>query len=124
MVVRTIFTILPGWDSFCENATRRTLSSSAVNLRSLLISFYLLLLIVVVTVSGVSYWRNDQEHQRLLAQEQQVRLRLAEARARLADQERVLDRLRNDPSYVETVIRRRLGYAKPGEIIFRFEDQQ
>jgi cell division protein FtsB len=95
-----------------------------VNLRSLLISFYLLLLIVVVAVSGVSYWRNDQEHRRLLAQEQQMRLRLDETRARLADQERVLDRLRNDPSYVETVIRRRLGYAKSGEIVFRFEDQQ
>ncbi|MDR2675270.1 MAG: septum formation initiator family protein [Opitutaceae bacterium] len=93
-----------------------------MNLRSLLISFYLLLLIVVVAASGISYWRNDREHRRLLAQEQQVRLRLAEARARLADQERILDRLRNDPAYVETVIRRRLGYAKPGETIFRFED--
>jgi cell division protein FtsB len=95
-----------------------------VNLRSLLISFYLLLLIVVVAASGVSYWQNDREYRRLLKQEQQVRSRLDDARARLADQERVLDRLRNDPSYVETVIRRRLGYAKPGEIIFRFEDQQ
>jgi cell division protein FtsB len=29
--------------------------------------------------------------------------------------------MRNDPAFVETVIRRRLGYAKPDEFIFRFE---
>ncbi|MBP9914392.1 MAG: septum formation initiator family protein, partial [Opitutaceae bacterium] len=34
----------------------------------------------------------------------------------------ILDRLRNDPEYVEKVIRRRVGYAKPDEFIFRFED--
>jgi len=30
-------------------------------------------------------------------------------------------RLRTDPAYVERVIRRQLGYAKPDEFIFRFE---
>ncbi|MDR0901168.1 MAG: septum formation initiator family protein [Opitutaceae bacterium] len=93
-----------------------------MNLRSVLISFYLLLFVAVVAGLGVSTWRNEQELQRIRKQEQQVRLRLAQARERLADQERALERLRKDPAYVETVIRRRLGYAKPGEIIFRFED--
>jgi cell division protein FtsB len=41
---------------------------------------------------------------------------------RLKSQERVLDRLRNDPAYVDRVIRKKLGYAKPDEFIFRFED--
>jgi cell division protein DivIC len=34
----------------------------------------------------------------------------------------VLDRLRNDPAYVDKVIRKKLGFAKPDEDIFRFED--
>jgi predicted glycoside hydrolase/deacetylase ChbG (UPF0249 family) len=38
--------------------------------------------------------------------------RLAEAQARLAEQERVLERLRTDPEFVEKVIRQRLGYAE------------
>jgi cell division protein FtsB len=47
------------------------------------------------------------------------RLRVAEER--LAHQEEQLRRMREDPAYVELVIRRRLGYAKPDELIFRFE---
>lgn len=49
------------------------------------------------------------------------RRRLAEAQARLAVQEKILERLRTDPTYVEKVLRRH-GYAKPGDYIFRFED--
>jgi cell division protein FtsB len=62
------------------------------------------------------------EYARLQTVEAATRQRLAVVEARLAEQEMVLDRLRTDPSYVEMVIRRRLGYAKPEEYIFRFED--
>ncbi len=51
-----------------------------------------------------------------------ARQRLAEVEARLTEQEIVLERLRNDPAYVERVIRSRLGYAKPEEFVFRFSD--
>ena len=47
--------------------------------------------------------------------------RLAAAKARLAEQERILERLRTDPAFVEKVLRQRLGYARPGEVIFRFD---
>lgn len=47
--------------------------------------------------------------------------RLTAAKARLAEQERILERLRNDPAFVEKVVRQRLGYARPGEVIFRFD---
>jgi cell division protein FtsB len=33
-----------------------------------------------------------------------------------------IDALRNDPKAVERLAREKLGYAKPGEIVFRFED--
>jgi cell division protein FtsB len=45
-----------------------------------------------------------------------------EVETKLAEQELVLERLRSDPAYVERVIRRRLGYAKPDEFVFRFEE--
>jgi cell division protein FtsB len=47
---------------------------------------------------------------------------LAEAEQRLRDQEHVLQRLRTDPAYVEMKIRQRLGYARPEEFIFRFDE--
>jgi len=34
----------------------------------------------------------------------------------------VLERLRTDPEYVDKVIRRKLGYAKPDEFIFHFAE--
>jgi cell division protein FtsB len=51
-----------------------------------------------------------------------TRQRLVEVETKLAEQELVLERLRSDPAYVERVIRRRLGYAKPDEFVFRFEE--
>ena len=47
---------------------------------------------------------------------------VAEAELRLKYQEQVLERLRTDPAYVEKVIRRKLGYARPEEYVFRFEN--
>ncbi len=62
------------------------------------------------------------EYERVREVEVQTRRRLAEVETRLAEQEVVLERLRTDPAYVEMVIRRRLGYAKPDEFVFRFDE--
>ena len=47
---------------------------------------------------------------------------LAAAKARLAEQEQFLSRLRTDPVLAEKVIRQRLGYGRPGEVVFRFDN--
>lgn len=93
-----------------------------MNLRRILISLYLALFVGAGLVSGVFLWQAHGEYSRLLRIEAASRQRLAAAEARLKEQERILDRLRNDPSYVEKVIRRRLGYVKSDEFVFRFED--
>ena len=58
----------------------------------------------------------------LRAQEAANRRRLAEAEARLAEQEKYLDQLRHDPALVERIIRQKLGYARSEEFVFRFEE--
>lgn len=92
-----------------------------MTLRRLIIVFYLLLFLSLAAGSGVFFWQTRREYDRLLTIEARSKQRLAEAEQKLKEQERMLDRLRNDPAYVELVIRRRLGYAKPDEYIFRFE---
>jgi cell division protein DivIC len=92
-----------------------------VTLRRLIIAFYLLLFLSLAAGSGVFFWQTRREYVRLQDIERRSRERLAEAEQKLKEQERVLDRLRTDPAYVEMIIRRRLGYAKPEEYIFRFE---
>jgi cell division protein FtsB len=76
----------------------------------------------VVAALAVVLSQTRAEYARLRELEAQTRHRLAEVETRLAEQEIVLQRLREDPAYVENVIRRRLGYAKPDEFVFRFED--
>ncbi len=62
------------------------------------------------------------EYDQVRQVEARTRLRLKEVETKLAEQELVLERLRTDPAYVERVIRRRLGYAKPDEFVFRFDE--
>ncbi|MEO7414706.1 MAG: septum formation initiator family protein [Opitutaceae bacterium] len=63
------------------------------------------------------------EYDRLRQMEAGNRQRLAEAQTRLQEQERILERLRTDPAYVEKVIFRRWGYAKPDQVIFDFRNE-
>ena len=60
----------------------------------------------------------------LRAQEAAGQRRLAEAEARLQQQEKYLDRLKHDPALVEVLIRQKLGYAKGDEFVFRFEEEK
>jgi cell division protein DivIC len=94
-----------------------------VNFRRLIIFVYLLLFLTLAVGSGIFFWQTRQEYNHLLIVEQQSRQRLEEAKLKLREQERVLERLRSDPAYVEMVIRRRLGYARPDEMIYRFPAQ-
>lgn len=93
-------------------------------MRRLVLTVYLLLFVVLAAGSLTFAWQTWQEYQRMeeVARITAERLRVAEER--LAHQEEQLRRMREDPAYVEMVIRRRLGYAKPDELIFRFEPPQ
>lgn len=79
---------------------------------------------------GVALWATSfflQIHREvagLRALESANRARLAAAEARLQQQQKYLDQLRNDPALVERVIRRKMGYSHPDEFVFRFEERQ
>jgi cell division protein FtsB len=47
---------------------------------------------------------------------------VADLQVRLAEQQRTVSRLRNDPAFIERAIREQLHYARPGETIFRFDN--
>lgn len=89
--------------------------------RSVRLTIYLVVFAVLAVGSLTFGWQTWQEYQRLQEVSRVTSERLLVAQQRLADQQEQLRRLREDPSYVELVIRRRLGYAKPDEMIFRFE---
>ena len=84
----------------------------------------LIMIAASVIVIGVCAWDWLQQHKEynLLRQtEARTLTNIATQRHVLREKQIELERLRNDPAFVEMMIRRRLGYAKPGEIIYRFE---
>ncbi len=88
--------------------------------RRLLIALYALLFVGSGVGAGALFFDAQAEYQQLKLAEAVSQRRLAEAQARLAEQEKILQRLRTDPEFVEKVLRQR-GYLKPGEYIFRYE---
>lgn len=93
-----------------------------MNLRRLIIPVYVVLMAAMALAAGSWFLEARAEYRQLKHTEAANRQILADAKARLQEQEVILQRLRTDPSFVEKVIRKRLGFAKPGEVIFRFED--
>jgi cell division protein FtsB len=83
-----------------------------------------------VAFAGVTFWgvsffvQMHRDITALRAQEAHNQRRLADAEAKLAEQEKYLDQLRHDPVLVERLIRQKLGYAKDAEFVFRFEDPE
>jgi cell division protein FtsB len=93
-----------------------------VKLRRLILSLYLAFFAAIGVGAGLFFLDAREEYLRLRAIQVEDIRRLGEAEARLREQEIILQRLRTDPAYVEKVIRRKLGYARPDETIFRFEN--
>jgi len=93
-----------------------------VNLRRLLLCLYLAVFAGVSIAAWLYFDDAQKEYQHLRAVEAQNRLRLDEAERELQREEVILQRLRTDPAYVEQQIRRRLGYARPDDVIFKFAE--
>jgi cell division protein FtsB len=94
----------------------------SVNLHRVIVGLYWLVFAVVTVASAAFFWQTKAEYNRLLRLEAASEQRLEDAKARMAEQDKILKRLQTDPAYVEKIIRQRLLYAKPEEFIFRFEN--
>jgi cell division protein DivIC len=87
----------------------------------------LILVVYFVALTGFGLWAGGlllearDEYVQLKKTQAAAEAKLAAARTRLAEQQRVLERLKSDPVFVDKVIRTRLGYARPDEWIFRFD---
>ena len=87
-----------------------------------LATLYAVVFLALSLFASVSFVQTSRELTTLETQASESRQRLAMAERELQEQERVLALLRSDPQYVEAMIRRQLGYAKTGELVFRFRD--
>lgn len=98
------------------------MASEPVNSRQLIVSLYVILFAGFGVGAGMLFLETRAEYKQLKLVEKANRQRLAVEVARLQAQQKILERLRTDPAYVEKVLRDRWHYAKPGEVIYRFPE--
>lgn len=96
----------------------------SLNWNKVITSVYVALFAGVAIWSGLFFLELYRDLSLLRAQEANNRRKLVEAQAKLDEQTRYLERLRHDPALLEEVIRKKLGYVREGEFIFRFPEDK
>lgn len=92
-----------------------------MTLRRSVAAFYALLFVALTLFAGLFFLRTYGEVTALERQERESRQRLAELRTHLANQQDKFARLNHDAAFVERAIREKLGFARPDEVVYRFE---
>lgn len=93
-----------------------------MNSRRAIAALYAVLLGLFGLGGGMLFLEARAEQAALRGRQSRLERELAAAKSRLAEQEQFLSRLRTDPVLAEKVIRQRLGYGRPGEVVFRFDN--
>jgi len=83
---------------------------------------YAVVFLALSAFAGISFMQTYQELTNMQTQAAETRQKLQMAEQEMREQDRMLVQLRSDPQYVESMIRRKLGYAKQGETVFRFRE--
>ena len=82
----------------------------------------LVLLLLILFFSGLVI-RTYNELKNVQIREARLEQRLLEAENKFKRKEAYFKRLLEDEEFLERVARQRLGYARPNELLFRFNDE-
>ncbi|MFP4540577.1 MAG: FtsB family cell division protein [Opitutales bacterium] len=83
----------------------------------------LLVVLAAVTISfGTVILQTYREYRHLQTRESALRVELQALRREQAQREEYLRLMLEDPSFLERVVREKLGYVRPDETVFLFDD--
>ena len=81
------------------------------------------MLVVLVFFFGGLLLKTHREFQNFKVRQDRIESKLIQARKEFEQKEAYLTRLLEDPEFLERVVRERLGYSRPDELLFRFSDE-
>ncbi|MFZ1073006.1 MAG: septum formation initiator family protein [Verrucomicrobiia bacterium] len=81
-----------------------------------------LLLLAGLLLVGVWYLPLIQQNERMQRENLRLERELEKEKEKSKELQADIDALRNDPKTVERLTREKLGYARPGETVVRFEE--
>ncbi|MGB0742998.1 MAG: FtsB family cell division protein [Opitutales bacterium] len=99
------------------------LKNSAQQKERVLLLMLVGMLFVLVIFFGGLLLKTHREFQNFQARQDRIELKLIQARKEFEQKEAYLVRLLEDPDFLERVVRERLGYSRPDELLFRFSDE-
>jgi cell division protein DivIC len=93
-----------------------------LNRTSLWFTMPVLVLVLLIIFFSSLVIRTYNELKNFQMRESRLELRLLEAESEFKRKEAYFKRLLEDDEFLERVARQRLGYARPDELLFRFND--
>ncbi len=93
----------------------------SVSVGKILFYIYLGVLAALAVFFCIFLQQTYREYTTLKQRQAQYERQLEQAEQELAYKKHYYENLLNNPEFVERVVRQKLGYARPGEILFRFE---
>ena len=97
--------------------------NNAQRKESALVLMLMGMLCALVIFLGGLVLKTHREYQNFKARENRIEAKLIQARKEFVQKEAYMARLIDDPEFLERVVRERLGYARPDELLFRFSDE-
>jgi cell division protein FtsB len=96
---------------------------SAQRKERVLLLMLVCMLVVLVIFFGGLLLKTHREFQNFKARQDRIEAKLIQARKEFEQKEAYVTRLIDDPEFLERVVRERLGYSRPDELLFRFSDE-
>lgn len=83
-----------------------------------------LTLCVTLAFFGAVFMQTRREYQAFKERKKDYEQRLVQLRREVELKEEYLRLAVSDPAFLERIVRRKLGYARPGESIYRFPEKE
>ncbi len=96
---------------------------SAQKKERVLLLMMLGVLIVLVVFFSSLILQTHREYKHFKEREARIEAKLTQARKEFEQKEAYLASMLEDPEFLERVARERLGYSRPDEMLFRFDDE-
>lgn len=96
----------------------------ASGLQKIALIFVSIIFILSVTFLGRILFKTHKEYVSFKNKENRLDKELKLTEQQLCLKQKFLKKLKTEPDFFDWVVRQQLGYAKPTEIIYRFEDNE
>lgn len=107
------------WASFEDLMPKQ----SAQRKERVLLLMMLGVLVVLVMFFSSLIVQTYREYKHFKERQARIEAKLTQARKEFEQKEAYLARMLEDSEFLERVVRERLGYARPNEVLFRFSDE-